>query len=562
MNSRRVLGKSLREHIGGRWAISWLLYLVNVPFNMLAITTSIRTEPQGLQWWGWLAVAVAGLLAIAVGFVVADYTILRNRRVRPVAIWVVAAVGAAIGVFRGAVVVLSSSSLGLQPFAVSDLINRMVAGGLLGALALPTGAFVLSVLTTYRSQRGRLIDEKVSMERARLQERGQVQVLRAALAEGVREEVTSTLEGLDTSDPREVSEAIRRTSHRIWEDDNSSDADEPESDTRVRGVLWTALKGNPIPVVPVLVLWGVSATGTTIAANGLLWGMVNLAYSLTALWICLVLANRWIRARPAQWSLAVGSMLLVAYLFVSPISYLLFDPRPPDLALPVLVLNAFWLPLVVVLVTVISGAITSSEIVLANLSSDVNQVQISREALEVERDAALRELAAQLHGTAHSPLVAGSALLAGMNDDDARRRLVEQVGKAVAQIGLRDASGSLVVSLVEIAEPWTGLVDVQVEVDPLLEAQSLPDSVHRTVDRIVEEAIANAYRHGGANVVEVHVGFLPEGVEIEVLDNGVGIGEQAQAGLGYRLFGTATADGWAIENRASGGARLRLTIPN
>jgi hypothetical protein len=50
-------------------------------------------------------------------------------------------------------------------------------------------------------------------------------------------------------------------------------------------------------------------------------------------------------------------------------------------------------------------------------------------------------------------LVAGSALLAAMDDDDARRRLVEQVGKAVAQIGLRDASGSLVVSLAEIAEP-------------------------------------------------------------------------------------------------------------
>jgi len=77
VKSRRVLGKSLREHIGGRWAISWLLYAINVPLNMLAVTTGIRTEPEGSQWWGWLAVALVGLLAIAVGFVLADYTVLR-----------------------------------------------------------------------------------------------------------------------------------------------------------------------------------------------------------------------------------------------------------------------------------------------------------------------------------------------------------------------------------------------------------------------------------------------------------------------------------------------------
>jgi len=560
VKSRRVLGKSLREHIGGRWAISWLLYAINVPLNMLAVTTGIRTEPEGSQWWGWLAVALVGLLAIAVGFVLGDYTVLRNRRNRPVAIWVVAVVGAAIGIFRGAVVVLSSSSLDLQPFAVADLVNRMVAGGLLGAIALPTGAFVLSVLTTYRSERRRLIAEKVAAERARLQERGQVQVLRAALAEDVRDKVASTLQGLNTDDPREVSEAIRQTSHRIWDDERPADVDEPERETRVRSVLWAALRGHPIPVAPVLIFWGVSAIGTTIAAMGVLWGVINLAYALTAMWACITLANRWIRARPSQWTLAVVSMLVVAYLFVSPIAYLLFDPRPLDVAVPVLVLNALWLPLVVVLVTVISGAITSSEIVLTNLSKDVNQVQISREALEVERDAALRELAAQLHGTAHSPLVAGTALIAGSGGEGSRRRLVEQVGKAVAQIGLPERTGSLGERLSMIAEPWAGLVTVDIDVDPALDFESIPDLVQRTIDRIVEEAIANAYRHGGAKAVGVRIGALPNGVEVDVVDDGAGIDAMAQAGLGYRLFGAATAEEWTIDNRTSGGAHLRLTI--
>lgn len=561
MKNRRVLGMSLREHIGGRWAISWQLYLINVPFNMLAITTSIRTEPKGAQWWGWAVVAVAGLLAIAVGFAVADYVVLRNRRKRPVPILVVAIVGAMIGVFRGAVVVFSSAGLQLQPFAVSDLVNRMVAGGLLGALALPTGAFVLSVLTTYRSERHRLIDEKVTMERARLEERGQVEALRTALVAGVREEVTSALKELDTSDPREVSEAIRQTSHRIWQGESRENSEESAGNARVRNVLWTALKGNPIPVVPVLVLWGVSALGTTIAAIGIWWGIVNLVFSLSALWVSLMLANRWIRARPGQWTLAVVSMLAVAYVFMSPISYVLFDPRPPDVALPVLVLNALWLPIVVTLVTVSSGAITSSEIVLQRLSSDVNQVQISRQALEDERDAALRDLAAQLHGTAHSPLVAGSALLAGVDGETSRRRLVEQVGEAVAQIGLREGSTSVRERLAQIAAPWSGLVDVRIEVGPHLDVEPVPDTTLRTIERIVEEAIANAYRHGSADVVQVRIARLPNGIEIEVNDNGSGLGDEAQAGLGYRLFAAAAAEPWWIDNQDSGGVLLRLTIP-
>ncbi len=61
--------------------------------------------------------------------------------------------------------------------------------------------------------------------------------------------------------------------------------------------------------------------------------------------------------------------------------------------------------------------------------------------------------------------------------------------------------------------------------------------------------------------VGVRIGALPAGVEVDVVDDGAGIDALAQAGLGYRLFGAATAEEWTIDNRTSGGAHLRLTIP-
>lgn len=558
MGKQTILGKSLREHIGGRWAISWVLYLINVPLNVLAVATSIRNDPQGSQWWGWAVVALAGLGAIAIGFVIADFTILRRRRENPVPILVVAAVGAVIGIFRGSVVVLVAAGLQLQPFAVSDLVNRMVAGGLLGALALPVGSLVLSVLSTYRSERNRLVEEKVSVERARLQQQGQVDALRTALVLSVREEVATTLDGLETANPREVSEAIRRTSHRVWRDEGSRQMEEPS--ISIREVLWPALKGSPIPVWPAVVFWGVSAAGSSIAAMGVVVGILNLVNSLVAIWICLTLANRWIAVRPRQWTLAVVTMVAVAYVLVSPVAYLIFDPRPLQVAGAVLVLNAFWLPMVVGLVTVGAGAITSGEVVLNRLAADVNEVQVGKQALDDEREEVLRELAAQLHGTAHSPLVAGSALLSHVDNAQTREQLLEQVGRAVAQLGVAETGDSLSNRLRDVTKPWEGLISVRMELDANVDDVVVTDATRRAIERIVEEGIANAYRHGNADAVEVVVESSGDELQVDVLDNGSGLGESVTAGLGHRLFETATSGQWGLSNRQDGGAHLRVLV--
>ena len=558
MTSQTILGKTLREHIGGRYAISWVLYAINVPLNFLAIATSIRNDPQGSQWWGWAVVGLAGIAAIAVGFIVADLTLLRRRREKPAPIWVVAAVGAMTGIFRGGVVVLVATGLQLQPFTGSDLANRMVAGGLLGALALPIGSLVLSVLSTYRSERDRLVQEKVSIERARLQQQGQVDALRTALVVSVRQEVTATLEELDSADPRDVSEALRHTSHRVWRDEEPGK--DSESNIGIREVLWPVLKGSRIPVWPAVVLWGVSAAGSLIAAMGPVVGILNLAYSLTSLWICLTLANRWIAARPRQWTLAVGTMIAAAYLLVSPLAYVIFDPRPAQVAGPVLVLNAFWLPIVVGLVTVGAGAITSSEVALQRLSDQVNAVQVSKQALDDEREEVLRELAVQLHGTAHSPLVAGSALLSHVDDTRAREQLLEQVGRAVAKLGEPEARDSLTRRLRDVARPWEGLVSIRMDLDEHVDEVSVTNTTRRAIERIVKEGIANAYRHGNADAVEVLVQSSGGEIHLDVLDNGSGLAENVTAGLGHRLFQTATSGEWGLSNRQGGGAHLRVLL--
>lgn len=558
MATRTVLGKTFREHIGGRWAISWQAYALNVPLNFLAISTSIRVEPVGAQWLGWGLVALVGLAAIAVVFVVASLTVLRRRREQPVPIWVVVAVGAVTGVFRGGVVVAVASWLSLQPFAVEELINRMLAGGVVGAAALPVAALTFSIVSTYRSERRRLIDEMVAIERERLQQQGHVETMRISLVQGVHEEVTAALESVSGADPRTVSEAMRKTSHRIWDEEREI---RESQDGRIRQVLWTSVRSRPLPVVPTLVLWGVSALGTLVAAAGPLRGLATLAYALVALWLSLVLANRWIRFRPHQWGVATVVMLTVAYILISPVSYVLFDPGPVESALPIMVMNAIWLPTVVLLVAISAGAIASGELVLQQMAEDVNAAEIRGRAVAAERNDMLRDIAARLHGTAHSPIVAGTALLSGNEDPTAHERLVEYVGQAVAQMDSRDRSADLVARLRSIGAPWDGLVNVRVDVDPDVNVLVVKETSRRLIERIVEEGIANAYRHGGASQIVVEV--LVEGGELvlRVIDDGIGPSAARQLGLGCRLFETAAPGHWSLTRGEVGGAVLLVHLP-
>lgn len=558
MAARTVLGKTFREHIGGRWAISWQAYALNVPLNFLAISTSIRVEPVGAQWWGWAVVALSGLASIALVFVAASLTVLRHRRAHPVPIWVVVAVGALTGIFRGGVVVAVASLLLLQPFTVEELVNRMVAGGVVGAAALPVAALTFSIVSRYRSERRRLIDDMVTIERERLQQQGDIETLRTTLVEGVHAEVAAALESVSGADPRTVSEAMRQTSHRIWDEERVI---RENHDGRVRHVLWTSVRSRPLPVAPALVLWGITALGTLVAALGPLRGIANLLYALFALWLSLTIANRWIRHRPGQWGVATVVMLTVAYILTSPVSYVLFDPRPVESALPIMIMNAIWLPTVALLVAISAGAVASGEMVLRQMADDVNAAEIRGRAVAAERDDMLRDIAARLHGTAHSPMVAGTALLSHSEDPAARERLVEYVGQAVAQMDSRDRSTDLGSRVRSIGTPWDGLVAVEIDVDPGANDLVDRESSRRLIERIVEEGIANAYRHGAASQVDVAVVVEDGEITIRVTDNGSGPSSAREPGLGCRLFETAAPGGWSLRPGESVGAVLMVHLP-
>jgi hypothetical protein len=530
---RRILGLTLREHIGGRWAISWVLFVFNIPFNLLSITTNISQVPGENQWLGWVLVAIAGLITIGVFFLIGDFILFRSRRVAPVPIAAVIGFGFVTGAARGVVVVLVADALNLQPVTLGGLLNRVVAGAVLGAAVMPLGALALSVVSRYRAERQHLLDERAEIERRRLAEQDEVRVLRAAVVDDVRQEVLDVARTViqDGGGPQEVPAALRRTSHSLWAEP-SFDSQVSESPIRVSSVIWRQVSTRKLPVLWICVLWGLSATGTVIGFNGLLLGGLQVAFGVFSLAVCLAIANRWIASKPQDWAWATGTFVGLGWIFTSPISYALFDNRPLETALPVMVLNLFWLPIIVALMTIAASAVSSGEEVLERLRGSIDAADVTTRALEVERDQILRELAEQLHGSVHSPLVTRFALAVD------ERSIHDQVGEAVASLGRLTVDVPLQERLLELATSWDGLVDIEVEV-------SGGNAHGRDVERVVKEAIANAYRHGHATSISVRIRDAAGSVEVFVEDDGVGLSPTVSPGLGSRLFDTLGE--WAID---------------
>jgi len=96
----------------------------------------------------------------------------------------------------------------------------------------------------------------------------------------------------------------------------------------------------------------------------------------------------------------------------------------------------------------------------------------------------------------------------------------------------------------------------------------IPAGVDLAAYRIVQEALTNVLKHATASHAAVHVGYRPDAIELQVLDDGhgpIGAGHDG-AGTGQGLIGMrerASLYGGVVEARprAEGGFAVRARLP-
>ncbi len=144
---------------------------------------------------------------------------------------------------------------------------------------------------------------------------------------------------------------------------------------------------------------------------------------------------------------------------------------------------------------------------------------------------------------------------------DEMRRLVGVLRDADAHIDLAPPAG--LDRLGELARSVTES-GTTVTVDVTGDARPLPAAIDAALFRVVQEALTNVVRHAHASAARVTIGYGPQAVRVEIVDNGTGSRTPLREGHGISGIRERTRllDGTVdVESLRDGGFRIGVELP-
>ena len=546
-NNKTILGRTYREHIGGRWAISLLAYLINAPLNVLAILGNVDSAPTSSDALMWVLIAVTGYLALGAVLVIANFTLFRNRRLVPVPVWWVVALGATAGAVRGLTVGVLADATDLAAGGAGTTLIRIATGMVLGGILVPFAALMLSSISSYISSRHQLIAEQQQLHAERMRAEGVSEAVRVALIESLQQD-------LDQVARTQSAELARGVSHRMWE--NAEETRPPR--VKWSQVVLAAFIRNPYPIAPVAIIWLLSSWGGLIPTIGVLSAILQMTFTVLCITVVFLLGRRLSSSRAGVSLLVFVMMMLILVTLTGPVASLIFDPRELAARAPLIIINSVWLPTLTIAAGIVVSAMRSSEAVLATLTKQVDEEEIATAAAEQENQRIRRELATKLHGNVQSRLLAAAGLMrqpailqrAGFSDP----ALLFQELSDDLLIDDESSSQNLNEQLDVIIRPWSGLMTIAVNIGERVDQSFTP-----SITKVVEEGLANAFRHGSAR--EVRCDVQADGAEVLVVihDDGQGDGRPHAPGIGSAVLNSLSSD-WSMQVLPEGGHRLTVRL--
>ena len=216
--------------------------------------------------------------------------------------------------------------------------------------------------------------------------------------------------------------------------------------------------------------------------------------------------------------------------------------------------------LVSLLTSVVLTALRASEQTIAELGAIVGSAEIETRAIAEVRMTLDRELAAFLHGTLQTRLVAAAYEIESAQLRGDRVALDEALAGARAALDALPEQPAVACasdsgSTAAIAERWAGALALSWE----LPQEDLPAATAAAVHDVIQECLSNALIHGHATTAVIRVRRREAELEVVVVDNGVGPRDGAP-GLGARVLTSATGGRWDLSAHP-GGAIVRASVP-
>lgn len=544
---------SLRDRIGGPQAFSlrvWLiLTIAAVPFMLLIDQHGIFTRTS-------LRDALVATIAVGIVTGAAFLAVARLRRPQQ-SLTVAAAVAIALGiaVLRAVAGPLVLDALGEDVSVAS----RLLATSLPIALLLLTINAGLASLVVLREQRSALLTTLVELRGRQLQQQALREAITNALLTNVltatddlRRRVTDSVPADSAAERLEVADALRGTAMGSLRDlSHQLHAPAPVPDERRSGFLRVflgTLATNPLwprqtaVVSAAISTFGVAlvteqSAGTIGVAETIGVAFVSVALQFAFVWASL----RGIVALGSRWRLPGVVALVLAIVATTAVStaktLVLLDLLGNSSSASLVATSTFVAILVVLGTTVAMATQQSQAAMIESLRTTVAESEADAIARNHELVRSSRILARYVHGTLQSRLLAAALAIEQAERDDDPAGYEMALEQARAALSLPDAfttrGDDLATALAQTVELWQGFAAITVD-----RSSALPEpDAERVQDvcRVVEEALANAMRHGNATTIGITVHAADGALEVAVTDDGSGPGH-GRPGLGSTLF--------------------------
>lgn len=580
---------SLSHRLGGRWLVSLPGYFTSVVLTFgvllahLSLSDTMSSDPDVLLMFGyWVAsVALAAVVAIT-----AHLTAYRRRSVQPVPLWMAVAYWVATLVPAAIVYELGRDAAGLV--AERSLFWRVVEDAVLGLLSSAAMVLALDYATEFRRLRNNFIEKRIQtvlLEQSRQGFYEEVErQLQANIGESIRSVDPTLLADFEASASADLlpntsrivatlrrvsSEVVQPASRTLWR--MSAETYPP---LRTGEFMRRLLVRQPFATKSLVVLTVLANYASIVDEAGVTRGVVYIGAGACVITAICSVANRLMRRAPRHHVVIV----VAAFTLLQLATYAANESRPtvgltahPD---GLLVWQIGW-SAVFVVATMSFGVLRSlSKEHLTKFAADVDEERVAAIAKSRKVADFARETSRVLHGAVQTRLTVCGLMIerARESNDEAALGLALMEAVAILRTPVEPVAVKETVSG-EVARKvalWDGFCSISVVVDPHLD--DAPHAAARDVGRLVEEAISNAVRHGGASNISVRVSCDSNGtISVMVADDGMNeVGHTAvvahpagaahRAGVGSALFDQITGGNWTLTRRNST-TQFSATLP-
>ena len=574
---------SLRARLGGRWSLSWQAWAIASACVWLGVLASATSKAESTaQWFLWQFLGLAGCLAAGLFMIALSRTLYRNRRVVPVAIWIVVACSGLSGLIVTWTIMGLASIVGLDTGFGSP--DQLLVIWLLSAY----GACMVILLFDYRDRtataRAALVEEAVQLEIEAMQRTTIVAQLQAQLNADVTAELgaaRTTLEsrlqfaldaeGIDQGSDRpnwdEISNLLRETaqssvrplSARMWQQ-------AAQSYPRRSGwiIIPNIVSGQPFRPLLIIVIHAITGLKGVTTLFGPERGLTLLAMQCLAILAICGPANALMRRFPSQHSrIFIGALVLLESGVIA--TSLFRESWVPGSAPLSWAIAQVIVGIALVLITSGFGAWRQFDV----SSRDLFRDRLRRNTVaSMARSRQLADLARQasrlLHGNVQTRLHSCAMAIDSAGEAGIDRTRIDALLEAMTildqPLEQAPSAGSISEEVQRKVALWGSLCEFTITINGdnpvgLHETHPSPESI----GRIVEEGISNAIRHGKATRIDIVVTTRPDGTcDVEITDNGTGP-QGGKPGIGSALLHQASAGAWSL-TALDRGSRLVATV--